>query len=135
MRLEVTRRADLAVRALVALARQNGRLKAGALAAALDTTAGFVPQVMGPLVRAGWVHSEPGPSGGYALGTALDQLSVLQVVEEIDGPTDTGRCVVANRPCDDQHPCALHAAWSRARDELLASLAAMSLASLAEDRA
>jgi DNA-binding IscR family transcriptional regulator len=68
------------------------------------------------------------------LTIALEQLSVLQVVELIDGPTETGRCVVANRACDDGNPCALHAAWSQARDELVASLAAMSLADLSETR-
>ena len=40
MRLEITQRADLAVRALVALARGPERLKSGDLADALGTTAG-----------------------------------------------------------------------------------------------
>lgn len=128
----MTRRADLAVRALVALASHDGRSKAGALATELGTTAGFIPQVMGPLVHVGWVHSEPGPTGGYSLRVGLEQVSVLQVVELIDGPTETGRCVVANRACDEAQPCALHAAWSQARDELVASLGAMSLADLTE---
>ncbi len=128
----MTRRADLAVRALVALGAHLGRLKAGALASELGTTSGFVPQVMGPLVRAGWARSEPGPTGGYSLSIPLEALSVLQVVELIDGPTDTGRCVVASRACDEANPCALHVAWSQARDELVASLGAMSLAELSE---
>lgn len=122
------------MRALVALAAHDGRLKAGALAGELGTTAGFVPQVMGPLVRAGWARSEPGPTGGYSLVVALDQLSVLQVVEQIDGPTESGRCVVANRACDSENPCALHVAWSQARGELLRSLGSMSLATLSEAR-
>ena len=63
MRLEITQRADLAVRALVLLQRSPLRLKSVDLAAALGTTAGFVPQVMGPLVRAGWVRSVPGRRG------------------------------------------------------------------------
>ena len=61
MRLEITQRADLAVRALVALQSAPVRLKSVDLADALGTTAGFVPQVMGPLVRAGWVRSVTSP--------------------------------------------------------------------------
>ena len=61
------------------LARSPDRLKSADLADALGTTAGFVPQVMGPLVRAGWVRSDPGPTGGYRLTADLDELSVLQV--------------------------------------------------------
>jgi Rrf2 family transcriptional regulator, iron-sulfur cluster assembly transcription factor len=130
MRLEVTQRADLAVRALLLLKQSPARLKSADLAAALDTTAGFVPQVMGPLVRAGWVRSVPGPTGGYEALAALDALSVLDVVEAVDGPTDTGRCVVADRPCDAATPCVLHVAWAHARRELVASLAGLSLAAV-----
>jgi Rrf2 family protein len=130
MRLEITQRADLAVRALVALQSAPVRLKSVDLADALGTTAGFVPQVMGPLVRAGWVRSVPGPTGGYERQRDLDSLTVLEVVETIDGPTDDGRCVVAERLCDAAEPCALHVAWARARHELRDSLAGFRLAEL-----
>lgn len=131
MRLEITQRADLAVRALVVMHRSPARLKSADLATALGTTAGFVPQVMGPLVREGWVHSVPGPTGGYEAVIELDTLNVLDVVEAVDGPTDSGRCVVADRPCEATAPCALHVAWGRARSELVTSLAAVSVGALA----
>lgn len=134
MRLEVTQRADLAVRALVALGSAPERLKSAELAEALGTTAGFVPQVMGPLVREGWVHSVPGPTGGYEPLVDIDSLNVLDVVEAVDGPTDSGRCVVADRPCGATTPCALHAAWGLARRELMSSLATVSVGALAAGR-
>ena len=130
MRLEITQRADLAVRALALLKQSPSRLKSADLAAALGTTAGFVPQVMGPLVRAGWVRSVPGPTGGYEPVVVLDALNVLEVVEEVDGPTESGRCVVADRPCDAAASCAVHVAWGRARQELVESLAGLSLAAV-----
>jgi Rrf2 family protein len=131
MRLEISRRADLAVRALLAIDHADDRVKADALAAALDTTAGFVPQVVGPLVKRGWVRSDPGPRGGYSAAVALDTVSVLDVIEAVDGPTDGGRCVVADAPCGGAPHCALHSAWSSAREELVTHLGAQSMASLA----
>jgi len=130
MRLEITQRADLAVRALIELNGTAERLKSADLAEILGTTAGFVPQVMGPLVRAGWVRSVPGPTGGYEPVGDIGELSVLAVVEAVDGPTDTGRCVVAERACDAGEPCALHIAWGKARRELRSSLGAMPLSGL-----
>jgi len=53
------------------------------------------------------------------------------VVEQVDGPTDNGRCVVADRRCAADEPCVLHVAWARARLELRESLAGLTLASLA----
>src|SRR2546421_167059 len=58
MRLEISRRADLAVRALLAVATGTDRTKAEELAHQLDTTAGFVPQIVGPLVKRGWLRSD-----------------------------------------------------------------------------
>ena len=90
-------------------------------------------QVIKPLVGQGWVRSDPGPSGGYSLEVELDSISVLAVVEAIEGPTDSGRCVLADRPCDEAGACALHVPWLRARDHLLAELDAVSVAEAAAE--
>lgn len=122
MRLEITRRAELAIRALALLGRSTERVKSSVLAEELLTTVSFVPQVLGPLVRAGWVQSDPGPTGGYRCRVPLGDVSVLQVIEAVDGATDVGRCVVADRPCQATDPCVLHVAWARARTELVGVL-------------
>ncbi len=129
----MTRASDVAVRLLRALAAQDGNRKAADLAATVGTTAGFVAQVATPLVRRGWVRSEPGPTGGYSLAANLGDVSVLEVIEAVEGPTDTGRCVLADRPCTDAGPCALHAPWSRARAELLRELAGARVADVPLD--
>jgi Rrf2 family iron-sulfur cluster assembly transcriptional regulator len=131
MRLEMTRKADLACGAMVALSNAGGRAKAAELATTLDSTSGYMPQVLGRLVEAGWVSSGIGPTGGYELVADLDDVSVLAVVEAIDGPTDNGRCVVAGRRCNSAEPCGLHVAWASARTALLAELAATPLSRLA----
>ena len=128
MRLEVTRKSDLAVRALRVLAESSDRVKGPVLAEAVGSTSGFVSQVVNPLVRAGWVRSDPGPAGGYSLATDLGSVSVLDVIEAIEGPTDAGRCVLADRPCNESGTCALHVPWLRARAQLLAELDATSVA-------
>ncbi len=90
-------------------------MKGPQLAAAVGSSAGFVSQVVAPLVRAGWVASDPGPSGGYSLRVDLGDVSVLDVIESIEGPTDSGRCVLAEGPCDASGTCALHVPWNAAR--------------------
>lgn len=116
------------MRSLQALASSSDRLKGPALALLVGSSSGFVSQVLTPLVRVGWVRSDPGPSGGYSLTVDLDDVSVLAVVETIEGPTDSGRCVLADRPCDEGGICALHVPWLRARSQLLAQLDAVSVA-------
>ena len=130
MRLEITRRSDLASRAVVVLARSGERMKSAELAEALGTTAGFMPQILGPLVERGWVTSVPGPTGGYEAAAATERLSVLDVIEAVEGPTVTGRCVLVDRRCNDAGHCALHLPWGRARAGLLDELARTTLAEL-----
>ena len=104
------------------LGQSPGRVKASVLGERLGTTASFVPQVLGPLVRAGWVQSDPGPTGGYRCRVPLSEVNVLEVIEAVDGATDLGRCVVADRPCQAADPCVLHVAWALARNELVGVL-------------
>ena len=130
MRLEITRRSDLATRALIELDRLGRRTKSAELAEAIGTTPGFLSQAMTPLATKGWVRSEPGPSGGYVLTAKLADVSVLDVIEAIEGPSDGGRCVLEDRPCGDDGPCALHLPWQRARTQLLDELSNSTLAEL-----
>jgi Rrf2 family protein len=130
MRLEITRRTDLATRALLELGGRSGRTKAADLAESIGTTAGFLSQALTPMVAAGWVRSDPGPSGGYSLAADLGDVSVLAVIEAVEGPTDAGRCVLEDRACSGGGPCALHQPWSRARSLLTRELASSTVASL-----
>lgn len=130
MRLEVTRRSDLAIRALLALSEGRDRTKAAELADEVGTSKGFLTQVMNPLVQQGWVHSDPGPTGGYAADFEPAEVSVLAVIEAIEGPVDTGLCVLEDRACGAAGTCALHRPWARARGNLIEELGSQSLASL-----
>lgn len=127
MRLEVTRKSDLAVRALGELGN-GARVKAPELAEVVESTPGYIAQVMTPLVRHGWVRSESGPTGGYSLVVELTDVSVLDVIEAVEGPTNAGRCVLVDRPCAEQGTCALHVPWTRASAQLERELAATSVA-------
>lgn len=130
MRLEITRRAHLAIQGLLELAHDGGRVKASDLAARIGTTAGFLSQALTPLVAAGWIRSDPGPTGGYRCLADPDTLNVLEVIEAVEGPTETGLCVLEDRPCSVGEPCALHQPWAVARAELVSGLSSSPLSGL-----
>lgn len=123
MRLSVTRKSALALRALRTVAAREGVVRGEELAAAIGTSRGFLVQVMTPLVRVRWVVSSPGPLGGYALRPG-PMPSVLDVIEAVEGATDTSRCVLdgetacASAVPGGRRPCALHDPWIRAQRAL-----------------
>jgi Rrf2 family iron-sulfur cluster assembly transcriptional regulator len=128
MRLELAKRTDLALRAMQELCSCGDRLSGSELAETLETTHQYLPQIMSPLVRRRWVSSSRGPRGGYQLEVELYSITVLDLIETMEGPTDTHTCVLSGETCDASDPCAMHGAWSQARDALLAQLSSMSLA-------
>ena len=136
MRLELSKKTDLAIRALNYLTgNEDSELVEGkTLADWLDTSTNYLPQVMSPLVRAGWVRSVPGPRGGYVATRSLGSVSVLEVIEAIEGPVILDRCVLSGAPCPSQDECALHAPWTRARDALLAELGSIRLSEVMQPR-
>jgi Rrf2 family nitric oxide-sensitive transcriptional repressor len=123
MRLEITRRSDLAIRALTQLDAQGTTLKAADLAIAINSTNGFLPHVMSPLVKAGWVGSDPGRNGGYRLVVPVSTISILDVIEAVEGGLPADVCVLRQGACLANGPCSLHLAWSHARTALLDTLA------------
>lgn len=122
VRLELSTRTDIALRALRHLAGFSGRRSTLEVAEAIDTSPQFLPHVMAPLVRAGWIRSTRGPGGGYRLVADLETVSLRQLVEAIEGPIDDGRCVLQEAPCPRDDHCALHIPWQRARAALLTEL-------------
>jgi len=128
MRLELTRRTELAIRAMRSLGDDEGLVPGQELARRLEVSIHYLPQIMHPLVREGWVQSTPGKHGGYRRKVSLGSVSALQLIEAVEGATDTGRCVLKDGPCPDEEECALHFAWSRARAALMTELGRTSLA-------
>ena len=131
MRLAFSRKSDLALRSLVVLLRSGEALKGSDLASTVDTSPAFLVQVLAPLVRQGWVESSTGPHGGYRLRADPQSLSVLAVIESIEGSTDDHMCVMDRvGPCTPGKPCPLHQAWKRARQALLSELEGLTIADL-----
>jgi Rrf2 family protein len=129
MRLELTKRGDYAVRAMLALAREGeALLSAPRIAAAMAIPPRFVPQIMGDLVRAGLIESVAGRAGGYRLARPAVDITLLAVVEAIEGDSRRQTCVLRGGPCRLDGTCAVHDVFFAAQDAMIGALAAATLA-------
>jgi Rrf2 family iron-sulfur cluster assembly transcriptional regulator len=124
MRLELTKKTDLAFQALSVIAEADGeRINGFELASQLGISTQYLPHVMAPLTKAGWVSSVSGPHGGYSVTTGLDNISLLHLIEAVEGPVDDTRCLHLGPVHESSGTCALHAPWTKARQALLDELA------------
>ena len=133
MRLELNRQSEYAIRALVLLAVERSRLMSGReIAARTEVPARFLARVLGQLSAADIVEARIGRTGGYRLRRLPARLSILEVVETVEGPARSTRCVLRQQRCDPDAPCAIHPIWSSAQDGVIETLGETTLAALVE---
>ena len=128
MRLEISKKTDGALRAICSLAEHDGRRNAEGIAADIGSSRQMVPKLMEPLVKAGWVASSPGPTGGYELRANLSEISALKLIEAVEGAVEDQRCGLRGTPCPTIEQCAIHEAWLPARTALLDKLGSTTIA-------
>lgn len=126
VKLELLDRTDLAVQTIRYLARSR-RAPARVIAQELGTSPGFLNQVLRPLVEHSILTSARGPSGGYELAHGHDTISMLSVIEAVEGPTENGHCVLRDAACPGPNKCSVHDAWESARRALLETLESTSV--------
>lgn len=125
MKLALTRRGDYAVRAMIALGRDDGAgwLSAARIAEQMRIPARFLPQIMAELARARLVDSRPGRTGGYRLARLASRISVLEVIEAVEGNARSRTCVLRGAPCGLNGTCDAHVLFAEAHEALLGRLA------------
>ena len=128
MNISFQRKTDLAIKALGHLSTIDEPFSRDRLATAVDTSRAYLAQVMTPLVHAGWVTSGRGPGGGYRLSIPTERITLLEVIEAVEGTTVTGRCALQDGPCPGTDSCAIHEAWTAARTDLIDRLRRVSIA-------
>jgi Rrf2 family transcriptional regulator, cysteine metabolism repressor len=85
--LSITTKSPYAIRALAELARTGGPgpVPIGELARRRDVPVQFLEQLFAVLRRAGILRSQRGVKGGYAFAREPGEVTVLEVVELLDG--------------------------------------------------
>ncbi len=90
--LSISTKSPYALSALVELHRQGGAgpVPIAELARRREIPVQFLEQLFATLRRAGILRSQRGVKGGYSLARPAEQLTVLELVELLDGPLATG---------------------------------------------
>ncbi|HEY4652814.1 MAG TPA: Rrf2 family transcriptional regulator [Pontibacter sp.] len=113
---------EYALRAIVYIALQDAQgLKAGIkeIAGELELPMHFMGKILQDLVRKGLIASVKGPGGGFFLHRPASDISILEVVKEIDGLEAFRKCGMGMKQCSDTHPCPLHNEIKAYREQLL----------------
>ena len=103
------------------------------LASRLDIPYHFLAKILQDLKAKGLLFSQKGPSGGFGLAKQARAITLLHVVDAIDGLDFSNRCVMGFTHCNDETPCAAHTHWGNIRKGIYAMLAERNLDEVADD--
>ena len=118
--MQITRQADYAVRAMVYLAQigPEQRASTSQIAQEKQIPPSFLAKIVSQLSVAGLLQTSRGARGGVSLARSAENISLLDVVEAIDGPILLNDCV-ANGTCSFTDSCPMKIVWCDAQKELV----------------
>jgi Rrf2 family protein len=130
--MNISAKSRYAVRALVELAQHNEGtpVPIADIAARRDIPLQFLEQLFSSLRKAGILNSHRGVRGGFSFKKLPEDVSVLDVVEALDGNVAPSACT-SGAPCDKRERCVVQEVWFDVKNNLESVLGAANIADLA----
>jgi Rrf2 family protein len=119
--MQITRQADYALRAVIYLSRLGAdeRAATSQIAQEQRIPPSFLAKIVSQLSVAGLLQTSRGARGGVSLAKAPEEISVLDVVEAIDGPILLNECVGCGGVCTFGDDCPMKPVWADTQAELV----------------
>ena len=132
--LRVTRLTDYATVVMTVLASQpEAVLSAAELAERSGLEVPTVSKLLKPLAQAGLLEAFRGAHGGYRLSRPPEQISLIAIVEAMEGPLAMTECSLDDGECGISQQCGVRANWRRINDVVADALRGVSLAQMLDD--
>lgn len=128
----ISRRLDYGLQLMIALAQEtDNRAQATAvLAEKLQIPLPFLHQIGRSLIQGRLIKATPGPHGGLRLNLAAEEITLLQIVETLEGPVCISPCLDGEN-CTRQDGCMSSPVWNDLQSRLVEHLSGVRLNTLA----
>ncbi len=129
-----SRSAEYAIRAFVHLARvPDGKYAmVKQIAEEEKIPSHFLAKILQQLARKGLLRSSKGPTGGFSLRQPSKDVTLLNIVESLDGLQEYQRCASGLAECNDDMPCGMHESWKALRSRIIEYLEGTSVSDVAD---
>ncbi len=129
----ITRETDYAIRTVVYLARESDRVaNVAEVAEAMRIPKSFLAKIVQRLAKKKLVESLRGVHGGFRLAMDPKEITVLAILEAIQGVASINMCVAGRGKCGLSPTCAVHPIWVDMREEVERRLRDQTIARLLE---
>jgi Rrf2 family protein len=129
----VTRETDYAVRTVLYLAKIRDRTASVTeVAHAMQIPKSFLAKLLQRLVRCHILTSSRGVNGGFQLAQKPSEITLLSIMEAVQGPAGINVCAIDSKRCKLSSTCAVHPVWVEMRKEVEKRLKRETIAKLVD---
>lgn len=114
----------------VAVHQMDGPVNLHDIAERQGISSKYLWQIVNLLKTAGLVRGMRGPKGGYVLLRAPEAITLLDVIQILEGPISLVECVDDPTYCDRTRNCVAHSVWSEVSQAVRDALARVTLAEI-----
>jgi Rrf2 family protein len=91
----------------------------------------FLTKVISRLATAGLVVTSRGMGGGVSLARPPEEITLLNIIEAVEGPILLSRCLLRPGTCEHERRCAAHDTWSDIQERFVRDLESVTMRKLA----
>jgi Rrf2 family nitric oxide-sensitive transcriptional repressor len=117
--MQITRETDYAIRCVFYLSgKKEGVTMVDEISKEMKIPNSFLAKILQKLGKASLVKSRRGVKGGFELTRAPQEISLLEVIEAIQGPVAMNICALDEALCGFSSTCSVHPVWVEIRKEV-----------------
>lgn len=133
---KISTRSRYGLRALIRIAMME-RAGENPITAAIAEKEGisekYLEHVLSILSSRGIIQGKRGVHGGYSLLVPEDRLSLLEIIESLEGPVEPVLCVTDPQICEKSTVCRSRNVWLRIAETIKSELSSMVLKDLVDE--
>lgn len=134
--LRLSTKGQYGVRAMYEIARgyPDSPVKISEISERQDVSVHYLEQILNRLRRSGLLKSVKGPGGGYLLSRAPDEISISDILLELEGPLAITSCLNPEEGCVRVEVCVTHLLWKALGRQIEEFLKSVTLGDLLKGR-
>ena len=114
----------------ISIHQAAGPVNLGDIAGRQGISAKYLWQIVNLLKTAGFVRGTRGPKGGYILLRDPSEITLLDVIQVLEGPVSLVECVDDPAFCSRAENCVAHSIWEEASQSIRGALRKITLAEI-----
>ncbi len=129
--LRLSTKGQYGVRAMYEIARAYPEpVTIKRISEAQDLSISYLEQILNRLKHRGLLHSIKGPGGGYVLSRRPEEINIIDILRELEGPLALTSCLNPEEGCVRIEVCVTHLLWKRLGEQIEGFLKTISLKDL-----